>query len=116
MLLPLKPLYDSDGDNTAQLVKGSSTVLHFLEVSNMTTVDAYIQLFNAATAAEVTVGTTVPALSLLVPAGNGTLAGAMDKYIDKGIAFDRGLVYACTTTPTGNGDPSTGLNVNMLYQ
>ena len=105
--------FDSDGDNAAQTIKSSAGVLHFLEVSNANTVDAYIQLYDESGA--ITVGTTVPALSLLVPAGAGSLDGAMDKFWIPGMAFTNSIKYACTTTATGSGDPATGLVVNAGY-
>jgi len=107
-------LFDSDGDNTAQAVKTSAGTLWALEVSNPNSADGYLQLFDVATGS-VTVGSTTPKLSLLVPAGDGTKDGAMDKLYAMGINFATAITYACTTTPTGSGDPSTGLIVNVVY-
>lgn len=110
-----RPHFDSDGDNTAQAVKTTAGRIHALEVSNPNAVDAYLQLFNAA-AGDVTVGTTTPTLSLFVPAGDGTLDGAMDKeWGDEGLDFQTAITYACATTATGSGDPATGLVVNLLF-
>lgn len=103
------PFFDSDGDNTAQAVRTTSGYLHFLEVSNPNGTDAFIQLFDAATG-DVSVGTTTPALSLLVPAN-----GAMDKHFPVPMKFETAITYACTTTATGSGDPTTGLVVNAGY-
>ena len=86
-------------------------VIYNLEVSNPNTVDCYLQLFDFATG-DVTVGTTTPAMSLFVPAGDGTLNGAMDKEYSGGLTFETAITYACTTTATGSGDPTTGLVVN----
>lgn len=110
----LSTLFDSDGDNTAQQLKGSAGNLYFLEVSNPNSTDAYIQLFDLATGS-VTVGTTTPKLSLLVPAGNGTNYGAMDKVFTIPIAFATAITYACTTTATGSTDPTVGLIINAGY-
>lgn len=107
------PFFDSDGDNTAQAARTTDGRIHHIHVVNSNTVDAYLQLF-AAAAASVTVGTTAPNLSFLVPAGNGTDAGAYDASFPGGIYFATAITYACTTTPTGNGDPTTGLTVNMV--
>ena len=106
--------FDADGDNTAQAIKTASGKLWALEVSNPNSADAYLQLFDVATGS-VTVGTTVPALSLLVPAGDGTKDGAMDKNFPMSIEFGTAITYACTTTPAGSGDPSTGLIVNAVF-
>ena len=107
-------LFDSDGDNTAQTMKAGMGRLHFLEVSNINAADAYLQLFDVL-AANVTVGTTTPKMTLLVPKGDGANRGAMDVTFDPPVNFDVGITYACTTTATGNGDPTTGLVVNAGY-
>lgn len=109
----LTPYFDSDGDNTAQTMKGSAGNLYFLEVSNPNASDAYIQLFDES--GSITVGTTTPKLSFLVPAGDGTKDGAMDKVFTIPIAFANSIKYACTTTATGSTDPTTGLIVNGGY-
>ncbi|MCO6456794.1 MAG: hypothetical protein J5I93_15960, partial [Pirellulaceae bacterium] len=108
------PLFDADGDNTAQTIKGSAGVLYSLEVQNVNAVDCWIQLFDES--GSITVGTTTPKASFLVPAGDGTKRGAMDKVFTVPLAFSNSIKYACTTTPTGNGDPSTGLVVNASYK
>lgn len=107
-------LFDSDGDNTAQVVKAAAGKLYGLEVSNPNAVDAWIQLFDVAVG-YVTVGTTTPNQSYLVPAGNGVQDGGMDKTFVIPLNFVAAITYACTTTPTGNGDPTTGLVVNAWY-
>lgn len=104
------PFLDTDGDNTAQALKTSSGHIYSLEVSNSNVADAFIQFFNAA-AADVTVGTTTPDLTFFVPG-----SGAMDKQFTIPIWFGTAITYACTTTATGNGDPTTGLVVNALYK
>src|SRR3990167_8780142 len=110
----ISTLFDSDGDNTAQACKASDGYIYGIQVTNTNTADAYFQLFDVA-AASVTVGTTTPKLSFLVPAGDGTNAGAVDHFFGKPISFNTAITYACTTTATGNGDPTTGLTVNILY-
>jgi hypothetical protein len=107
--------FDSDGDNTAQAGNTAPVVLYGLEVSNPNAADAYIQLFDLATGS-VTVGSTAPKLSFLVPGGDGTLDGGIDMLFSHGVDFATALTYACTTTATGNTDPSTGLVVNLWMQ
>jgi hypothetical protein len=107
--------FDSDGDNSAQAARTTGTRLFGIEVSNTNTADAYLQLFNTSTSG-VTVGSTTPKLSLLVPAGSGSNDGAMDKDFTDGIEFDTALTYACTTSATGSGDPSTGLILNLWFR
>jgi hypothetical protein len=109
-------LFDADADNTAQQLKASAGRLYKLQVSNINTTDAFIQLFDAATGS-VTVGTTTPKLSFLVPKGNGVDYGSLDiDFGDIGITFATAITYAATTTPTGAGDPTTGLTFNAIYK
>jgi len=113
---PSTPYFDSDGDNSAQAVKASGGILTGIEISNPNSVDCYLQLFDAL-AADVTVGSTTPTLSLLIPAGDGTNDSAMDKALHEGgIQFKNGITYACTTGATNADDPATGLIVNLLYK
>ena len=102
-----RPYFDADGDNSAQAAQARGGRLQSMEVSNPSRADAFIQLFDALTG-DVTVGTTTPTLSFFVPR-----SGAMDKDFGVGIEFSIGIAYACTTTATGNTDPSTGLVINM---
>ncbi len=108
-------LFDSDGNNTAQVIKTSAGTLYGLEVSNPNSADAFIQLFDLATGS-VTVGTTTPKISFFVPAGDGTLDGAMDKMFPVPMKFTTAITYACTTTTTGNTDPTIGLIVNAYFK
>ena len=109
-----KKFWDADGDNTAQAMKPSGGRIHYLHVLNSNTAQAFLQLFDAP-AANVTVGTTTPALTFLIPGGDGTTDGAFEQYFGVPIHFSAAITYACTTTRTGNGDPTTGLGVNALY-
>lgn len=111
----VKTLFDSDGDNSAQSVKTSGGRIHYIEVSNINAADAFLQLFDVA-AASVTVGTTTPKQSFLVPKGDGTNRGGMDRVFNPPLEFQIAITYACTTTATGNGDPSVGLIVNVGYE
>lgn len=111
-----KPYFDSDGDNTAQAIKTTAGDLYRLHVVNQNTADAYIQFFDTA-AAGVTVGSTTPIQSYLVPGGDGTNSGALDiNLFDAPLTFQTAITYGCTTTATGGTDPTTGLTVNALYR
>lgn len=100
--------FDSDGDNTSQALKTSVGVLRKLHVINPNSSNCYVQLFDAATG-DVTVGTTEPDYVVFVPAEGATI----DDY--KNFKFSTAITYACTTTATGSGDPTTGLVVSALY-
>ena len=105
-------LFDSDGDNTAQAARTSGGYLDFFEVVNPNTTQAFLQLFDLA-AADVTVGTTTPNLVFMIPPGNGTTSGQRSEVFYHPVHFRTALTYACTTTATGNGDPTTGLTVSI---
>ena len=100
---------------TATAVAAREGTIYFIEVSNPTTDDVYLQLFDVA-AADVTLGTTTPTLALLVPAGTSTTdRGAMDKMFPEGLYFGTSITAAITTTATGNTAPGTGATVNIGY-
>lgn len=102
--------FDSDGDNTAQALKASAGRLYKLHIINTNSSGAYVQLFNVA-AGSVTVGTTTPNYVIFVPA-----EGAVIEDFDPSGDFDTAITYACTTTATGSGDPTTGLIVSGIYK
>lgn len=115
-MIHLRTLLDTDGDNTAQACKTTAGDLMYVHVINVNSVDTWLQLFDAA-AADVTVGTTTPKLSFLIPAGNGTdAAGFTENFGNFPVHFETAITYACTTTATGSGDPTTGLTVNLMYR
>lgn len=101
---------DADVDNTAQACKTASGRLYGWHIQNPNSSDAWFQLYDAATTA-VTVGTTTPKLSLLVPAN-----GAVEALFPVGIEFETRITYAATTTAAGGTDPTTGLVGNLFYR
>jgi len=100
--------FDSDGDNSAQSILGSKGLLHKLHVYNSNGAAAFVQLFDESGA--ITVGTTAPAYVVYVPAGGGVIED-----FPHPLVFTNSIKYACTTTPTGNGDPTAGLTVSAAY-
>lgn len=111
-----EPHFDSDGDNTAQAVKTTRGDIYYINVTNQNTADAYLQLFDAA-AGSVSVGTTAPIQSYLIPGGDGTNSGGLtQEFYNAPIHFENAITYACTTTATGSTDPTAGLTVNILYR
>lgn len=111
-VLESQNLFDADGDNTAQVCRADSGWIDYIHVINSNVADAYLQLFDVASAS-VTVGTTTPTLSFLVPAGDGVNAAAFEQHFSTPLRFRTAITYACTTTATGSGDPTTGLTVNI---
>jgi hypothetical protein len=110
------PFYDETADETVAAIATAGMMLHFVEVSNVDNDSYFLQLFNVAATTDVTLGTTTPTQSFLIPAGNGTLHGAMDKVFDPPIDFTLGLSYAITTTAGGNTGPTTAMALNAGYR
>jgi len=104
------PFFDNDGDNTAQALFAQPGLLNKIIVENSNAAKAYVQLFDAA-AADVTVGTTTPDYVIPVLAAGGTV----DDYMGAPLRFKTAITYACTTTATGNTDPTTGLVISATY-
>ena len=71
----------------------------------------YIQIFDVATAAGVTLGTTTPKLSLGIPGTQSSGIGPSGL----GVIFQNGIQVAVTTTATGNTAPSTAMDCNVTY-
>ena len=86
---------------TTVLLAGHRTEVGWLSVVNTTAAAAYLQLFDAAATADVTLGTTLPTLSVQIAAsGQTTLTNVST-------IFRKGIVVASTTTATGNTGATT---------
>ena len=86
---------------SAVLVHTGAIILTAAHAINTTGADAYLQLFDAAAAADVTVGTTIPDWVVMSDFGVG-LVSQSDGLPTNGLSFRLGLVAASTTTPTGS--------------
>ena len=108
------PYFDSDGDNTVQTIKSTPGLLIMIEIQNLNLADAWIQLYDASSPS---VGSTTPNFSFHIPGGDGgSYYGSKIVYFQfPGVLFLNAIKYACTTTPTGSGDPTNGLIVNAEY-
>lgn len=110
----LTAVFDSDGDNTVQTLLATHGCLSRIEVANPNTTVAFLQLFDES--GTITVGTTTPKMSILIPKASGENDYG-SKFINfgfPGLPFKNSIKYACTTTLTGNGDPASGLIVNAV--
>lgn len=92
-----------DIDETEEEVKATAGQLYFIHAMNMVATARYLKFYNA-TAANVTVGSTTPVLTLPIPANSTTGAG-FTVSIPQGLAFGTAISVACTT---GIGDADTG--------
>lgn len=103
-------LRDASIDNTSQACKASQGRLYGYHVQNPNASDAWFQLYDAATGS-VTVGTTTPKLSLIVPAN-----GAIEALFSVPVEFETAITYAATTGAANGTNPTTGLVGNLFYR
>lgn len=83
-------------DSPGLAVKASQGILHALAIINTTAAVAYVQIFDKAAVADVTLGTTTPDMVLGLSANQATYFADMD------IVFTNGIVLFSTTTATGS--------------
>lgn len=96
--------------SAVQTLKASSGSIGSVQISNPTSTDLYIQFFN--TTGAVTLGTTVPTISLPIDATQGNI----NFNNAAGIFFSTGIKYAITTTPNGNGAPASTIYATIAYK
>lgn len=106
-----------DLDETEEDIKTSAGQIYGLWVTNLATSTRFLKFYNA-TAANVTVGTTTPVLTIGIP-GNATddIAGLFSSTM--GIAFDTAISAAATTGIADNDTGAPGANdvlVNVFYK
>jgi hypothetical protein len=98
---------------TVTAVKASAGNLYGVSFDNSAgTQKVYVQFFDVA-AGSVTLGTTVPKFSLVVPAG-----GYRDNDFgpEEKVTFATAISVAATTTATGLTAPTTGLGANFYFK
>ena len=78
------------------LVKTGNTLMYGYELHNVSGADAFIQCFNAAALADVTLGTTAPDYVIPVAAN-----GVRGKALSKPLLFPLGLCIFSTTATSG---------------
>jgi hypothetical protein len=100
-----------DLDETEEDVKTSAGCLYKLRITNRVVTARYVKLYNA-TAANVTVGTTTPIDTIVVPAaGSADLATVLtENFGGLGLTFDTALSLAATTGFADNDTGAPGAN------
>ena len=91
---------------TAVLMVGHKVTVTAIRAQNLTAADAYLQLFDAAAAADVTVGTTVARWWVQSDANDPSVGDGLP---NGGLMFQLGIVV-CSTTSAING---TGANQHV---
>lgn len=108
-----------DLDETEEEVKASAGTLYGGVVMNLKATVLYLKFYNA-TAANVTVGTTTPVLTIPVPSpGDTSGAGFNIPLPTCGVQFDTAITIACTTGIADNDTGAPGANeciVNLFFE
>lgn len=99
--------------NTKQVVKAAPGKVWWYNIFNPGVALAYLHFYDAASA-DVTVGTTVPTLSIALPS-IATASVGVDSPQVVGLQFSTAITIAATTTPGGGTAPGTALVVNIGY-
>ena len=105
------------GNATAKLVLTGMRRLHGYHTFSINNEDNFLHIYDAAAITDVTVGTTDPVLTLLVPAGDGTIYGAgAEDFGNFPIVLKNGLVWAVTKEKDGAATaPDVDCGVNFRY-
>lgn len=103
-----RTLWAATSDGTVRLASKGATQLCDLQLLNGVAAITYLQLFNAQSAADVTLGTTVPDKVLVVPASVGVFFTFPNP-----AEFPRGLCYATTTTSTGSTGAACSISFDL---
>lgn len=101
---------------TVTNVKNTSGSVYGFSVGNIATTACFLQIFNA-TAANVTLGTTVPVMSILVNLSSATVPGGPTNlsFVNAPIPFNTAISVAGTTGATNASPCTTGLIVNLFF-
>ena len=107
-----------DLDESEEEVKATAGTVYGMWVSNLATTTRFIKFYNA-TAANVTVGTTTPVITIAIP-GNASddVSGAFNVG-GLGIAFSTAICIAATTGVADNDTGAPGANeclVNVFFK
>lgn len=98
-------VYFNNSVNAAVLVETGMVKINHISVSHANSSPAWIQMFDADTTGDVTIGTTTPSASFPVTQAASGQHGTLLFVPRKAIRFPTGLVIAVTTAPAG----STGI-------
>lgn len=107
-----------DIDESEEEVKATAGTLYWLHAVNRTASPLYLKFYNA-TAASVTVGTTTPVMTFVVPTlGDTNGAGFAFSFGAGGTTFSTAISVACTTGLADNDTGAPGANacvINLGY-
>ncbi len=95
----------SDADETVDQASTQACTLYHVSAQSVDATPLYLHLYDVVSSTGVSVGTTTPDVTYIVPSqGNGNGAGLIED-IAKGYAFANGICLSATTTIGGSGGP-----------
>lgn len=106
-----------DLDETEEEVKGTAGQVYWIHAINLSTGKRYLKFYND-TAANVTVGTTTPVLTFVIPTQGDTNGTGFVLTIPMGIPFSSAITVAATTGLADNDTGAPGANdvvINVGY-
>ena len=100
-----------------QMQVGVRMNLIYQNVNNPNAAGCFLQYFDAATVAAVTLGTTKPLASFYIPGtqsggGNGVLSESYE--VPRALSFKLGVVVAATATQQGAGSPGSVIQLMAM--
>lgn len=98
-----------DVDETEDEIKATAGQVYWIHAINLKASVLFLKFYNA-TAASVTVGTTVPDLTFPIPTQGDTNGAGFTLSITNGIAFSTAITIACTTGIADNDSGAPGAN------
>lgn len=116
------PTVDTTADETKVLLTDGAgnrtTSIYHVNASNPNNTELFVQFFDAAATTDVTLGTTVPDWFVIVPKGVGANdEGSVDiNYYNAPVKFQKGIVYAVTTTVGGSTGPTADGALSILHR
>ncbi len=111
------PYKNIDVDESEDAVKITLGQVFWIHAINIATTVRYLKFYNAVTG-DVTVGTTVPDLTLAIPTQGDSNGAGFTLSIPNGIDFDVAITIAATTGVADNDNGAPGANeviVNLGY-
>lgn len=108
VVVPLDPV------SPVMLVAAGNWAVVGWNLINPNTTNAYLKIFNSATAEAVTLGTTTPVDTICIPGSGTSVLSNQDTYQ---IGCNLGICIACVTeiADSGTTAPGTGCYVQLLY-
>ena len=106
-----------DVDETEDEIKGSAGQVYWIHAMNMSNVPVYLKFWNA-TAANVTVGSTTPVLTIPLATQGDTNGAGTQISIPQGLVFDTAITVGATTGVLDSSSAGPGTNeiiINMGY-